>query len=321
MKKRRKLWVVDLGEALTKVVAGVIDDSGRVQIEAIRIEKTTLKFRPGAGAAKKTEALKFLRALLKGYRRKDEVVLLINDKKMMVVALTFPIMKMAEVKEAIFWQLQLLTSENLEDWQIDFVAREQNRWFECLGVNEKKLEVLGVAVERKVLSWYARIFKSSGCALKSIIPQFYTFDSLINQEGDGATLIIDMGKKCTRFFYYKGGTLSEHSRVDLDEQWDGETYLQKIIRAAEQFFLFPLGYEKAGDNGNIYLMGGESLHGGVLEYLKNGLNREIRPIHCLLDESKELAFPGQISRVELSLIAPCLSGLLKNAQITGRGGF
>lgn len=320
MKTRKKFWIVDLGEALTKVVVGVIAHDGMVHIKDIRIEKTPAQIWFEADAGKQPETRGFLRPLLSGCRRKDEVILLINHKEMMVETFTFPIMTIAEVEDAIFWQMQLLTSANLEHWRIDFVARKRTKWLEYLGMNEKNLEVLGVAVEKTLLGWYTRIFRKNGCDLKAIVPQLYTFDILMDQEGDQETLIIDMGKTCTRFFYYQGDSLNENHRIDLEAHWDGETYLQQIIKAAEQIFMSPLGCEKAGANGNIYLMGGESLYPGVLAYLTKRMNKEIRPTYYLLDEKEGLNFPRQMSKAELCLITPCVCGLIKSAQISGSGG-
>lgn len=320
MKKKRKLWIVDLGEALTKIVVGVINESGIVQIKDFRIEKTSEQFWSEVDSKKKPKTRRLLRPLLRGYRRKDEVILLINHKEMIIETFTFPMMTISEVEEAIFWQMQQLTSENLEYWRIDFLVRERTQWLEYLGMNDKNLDVLGVAVEKNLIAWYMRVFRKNGCDLKAVVPQFYTFDMLMNQKGDHPTLIIDMGKASTRFIYYPGDSLGEHHRIELGKDWDGETYLQQIVKAAEQILMSPVGGEKAPANGNIYLMGGESLHPGVMEYLSKWMNIEIRPSYYLLDENDKLIFPRQMSRAELCLITPCVCGLIKSAQISGSGG-
>ncbi|MEO1814870.1 MAG: hypothetical protein ABGU93_04660 [Acetobacterium sp.] len=321
MKKRKKLWIVDFGEALTKIVVSAITETGQIQIKDIRIEKTPDLVWGEGDPENKLKVGGFLRALLKGYRRKDEVMLLINHKEMMVAAFTFPMMTLTEVEDAVYWQMQLLTAENLEHWRIDFVAREHTEWFECLGMDEKKLDVLGVGVEKERLSWYSRIFKKSGCSLQFIVPQFYTFASLVNLEVKQATLMIDMGKTCTRLFYYYGDSLIENHRLELENGWDGEIYLQQIIKAAEQIFMSPLKGEIAGKTGNIYLMGGESLHAGVLEYLTKWMPKEIQPSYSLFDEKEELIFSRQMSKAELCLLTPCLCGLIKWVQVDRTGGL
>lgn len=318
MKKSKKLWVVDLGEALTKMVVGSIDESGMVQIKDFRIEKTLEQIWSDVDANKKPKTRGFLRSLLRGHRRNDEVILLINHQEMMVETFTFPMMTIAEVEEAIFWQMQQLTSENMEYWRIDFLARERTQWLEYLGMNDKSLDVMGVAVKKTFLGYCTRIFRQNGCVLNAIIPQFCTFDTLMNQTADQQTVIIDMGKECTRFFYYQGDSLSENHRIRLEKDWDGEAYLQQIIKTTKQILLPPLGGEKVEKNGNIYLMGGESLHRGVLEYLRRWMNKEIKPAYFLLDEKEDLIFPRLISKAELCLITPCVCGLIKSAQNSGR---
>lgn len=317
MKKRKKRWVIDLGEALTKIVVAAIDNSGMVQIKDIRIEKTPNWIWPEANLEKKPKTRKFLRALLRGYRRQDEVMLLINHKEMMVETFTFPMMTLAEVEEALFWKMQLLTAENLEYWRIDFVARERTQWLEYLGMDNKNLEVLGVAVEKNRVARYTKIFRENGCNLSSIVPHFYPLDILINQDGDRPTLMIDMGKQATRFFYYQGHALTEYHRIELERDWDGVTYLLQIIKTAEQVLLSPSDCAKAAETANIYLMGGESLHPGVHQYLTKWLDKEIKPSYYLLDEKEQLTFPRQISKSELCLITACVCGLIKSAQISG----
>lgn len=319
MKKRKKFWIIDLGEALTKIIIGVVTESGRVEVKTFRIERTPEQFWSEAYEDKKSKLRGFFRPLLKGYRRNDKVMVLINHNEMMVATYTFPMMTLAEVEEAIYWQMQLLTSENLEHWRIDFVARERTKWFECLGMDEKKLDVLGVGVKKSHLVRHTRLFKKVGVSLESIVPQLYTFTSLVDQNEGQPTMIIDMGKHSTRLFYYNRGALIDNHQIDLEEGWDGETYLQKIIKAAEQIFISPFEGAKVGENGNIYLMGGESLHTGVLEYLTDWMDKEIWPTYKLLDEKEGLLFPGQMTKAELCLITPCVCGLIKWAQINGTG--
>lgn len=320
MKKRKKFWAIDLGEALTKIVVGEIGASGWVQIEGFRIEKTPEQIRNIGNSEEQSMVRGFLRHLLKGARRHDDVMLVINHKEMLVASFTFPMMTINEVEEAIYWQLQLLTSENLEFWRIDFQARERTRWFEHLGIDETNLDVLGVAVKKDLLSRYTKLFGKTGCRLASIVPQFYTFDSLIDPNGDQPTLIIDMGKSETRFFYYYRAALVENHRLELETGWDGKTYLREIIKVTEQIFEFPLGYEKTGMNDineNIYLMGGESLHRGVLETLTKWLDKKIRPVDELLDEKEELILPGKMTKAQRCLMTPCVCGLIKQAQLRG----
>ena len=164
----KKLWIVDLGINLTKIVVGFAGESGQVHIEDIRIEKT-----PGNYCENAQTMGAFLRPLLKGYRRKDELMLLINNKEMLVGTFTFPMMTLQDVEDAIYWKMQLLVSENIDNWRIDFTARERTQRLEYLGIDDKKLAVLGVGVEKTLLRWYYRIFKKSGFVLKSIVPQFY----------------------------------------------------------------------------------------------------------------------------------------------------
>lgn len=310
----KKLWIVDLGINLTKIVVGFAGELGRVHIEDIRIEKTPENYLENAqmmGA--------FLRPLLKGYRRKDELMLLINHKEMLVGAFTFPMMTLQDVEDAIYWKMQLLVSENIDNWRIDFTVRERTQRLEYLGIDDKKLDVLGIGVEKALLRWYFRIFKKSGFILNSIVPQFYTYSSMLDGDDDCPTLIIDMGKTGTRIFYYNQGSLIENHRIELNPDWDGETYLLQITKVVEEVLQSPLGYAKGCKNENIYIMGGESLHVGVRDYLSKSIKKGIHPTYYLLDEREEMIFPRPITRAELCLITPGVCGLIKWAQ-SNKGG-
>lgn len=317
MKKSKRLWIIDWGEALIKIVLGEVNDSGSVRIIDFRIEKNPKQIWPETNPETKRATSKLLRLLFKGYQRTDEVMLLINQAEMMVATFTFPMMSLADLEDAIYWQMQLLTSEDLDHWRIDFVARIQNQWFECLGMDEQTLDVVGVAIKKAQLTRYTRFFKKNGRSLNAIVPQFYTFDSLLIEQDDQSTLIIDIGNRSTRLFHYKGNVLSEHNQIELESGWDGVVYLQQIIKAVEQIFISPLGCEKVGRDGTIYLMGGESLHPGVREYLSKSMGTDVQSIDELLEANQSLFFTKQISRAQLCLITPCVCGLMKYAQIRG----
>ncbi|URN85273.1 type IV pilus biogenesis protein PilM [Acetobacterium wieringae] len=317
MKKSKRLWVVDWGEALIKIVLGEVNDSGSVRIIDFRIEKNPKQIWPETNPETKRATSKLLRLLFKGYQRTDEVMLLINQAEMMVATFTFPMMSLADLEDAIYWQMQLLTSEDLDHWRIDFVARIQNQWFECLGMDEQTLDVVGVAIKKAQLTRYTRFFKKNGRSLNAIVPQFYTFDSLLIEQDDQSTLIIDIGNRSTRLFHYKGNVLSENNQIELESGWDGAFYLQQIIKVVEQIFISPLGCEKVGQDGTIYLMGGESLHPGVREYLSKSMGKDVQSIDILLEANESLVFAKQISRAQLCLITPCVCGLMKYAQIRG----
>ncbi|OXS25209.1 MAG: hypothetical protein BI182_05605 [Acetobacterium sp. MES1] len=317
MKKSKRLWVIDWGEALIKIVLGEVNDSGSVRIIDFRIEKNPKLIWPETNPETKRATSKLFRSLFKGYHRRDEVMLLINQAEMMVATFTFPMMSLSDLEDAIYWQMQLLTSEDLDHWRIDFVARVQNQWFECLGMDEQTLDVVGVAIKKAQLTRYIRFFKKNGRSLNAIVPQFYPLDSLLIERDGQSTLIIDIGSRSTRFFHYKGNVLSENHQIELESGWDGAFYLQQIIKVVEQIFISPLGCEKVGQDGTIYLMGGESLHPGVREYLSKSMGKDVQSIDVLLEANESLVFAEQISRVQLCLVAPCVCGLMKYAQTRG----
>lgn len=63
-------------------------------------------------------------------------------------------------------------------------------------------------------------------------------------------------------------------------------------------------------DGTIYLMGGESLHPGVREYLSKSMGTDVQSIDELLEANQSPFFTKQISRAQLCLITPCVCGLM-----------
>lgn len=321
MRKRKKSWFIDIGEALTKVVVAIIADSGEILIKDVRIAKTPGQLWPAANASPQLKARRFLRPLLRGYRRDEEVVLLINHRHIVVGTFTFPMMTISELEEVVSWQLELLIEADREAWRIDFVAHEKNQWLEYLGMDNKELQVLGVAIEKRLLAGLVKIFRDNGCCLTTIVPHFYPMDILFTLGQNQTGLIIEIGKKWTRFFYFEGDTLKEYQQLGLETTWDGEMYLQQIVKMSERVILSPTVDGKNGAHQKIYLMGGESLHPGVLEYLTKWLRCEIIPCYRLLEKLEELVFPEPMSPAELCLIAPCLCSMIKKIQLTRRGAI
>lgn len=319
VKKRKKLWIVDLGQELTKIVWGFPTENGLVQVTGFCLEKTPKDVWLEDERRKKPGLEAFLRPLLKEYHRKDELMLIINPKEMIIVAFTFPKMTLKEIEAAIFWKIKLLIAGNVENWRIDFVAKERIKRYEYLGIDAPKVAVCGVGVEKFRLSRYIKVFKKIGIELKSIVPQLYTFTSLINQELNNPILLIDMGKTCTRLLYYNDGTLIENSCIELAPEWDGEMYLQQIIRAVDEIVQSPLRRAEGNENVDIYLMGGESLHAGVLDYLNQGIGKSVCPTYLIWDARAELLLPRLLTKSELCLITPCLCGLIKWSQTKAAG--
>ncbi|AFA49386.1 hypothetical protein [Acetobacterium woodii] len=320
MKKQKKLWVVDLGKAVTKIAWGFPTTNGTLQVAGLVIEKTPKGLWPEDQPQKKPGLEAFLRPLLKEYQRQDEMMVIINHNEMIVVTVTFPKMTLQEIEAAIFWKIKLLITGNVEAWRIDFVAKEGIQRYEYLGIDAPKVAVCGVGIEKFRLSWYVKVFKKIGITLKSIVPQLYTLTSLIDQEINNSILIIDMAKTCTRFLYYNDGSLIENSCLALEPEWDGEMYLQQIIRAVDEIVQSPLRRAEGNKNIAIYLMGGESLHAGVLDYLNNGIGKNIWPIDLIWAERADIILPQLLTKSELCLITPCLCALIKWSQTKVAGG-
>lgn len=319
LKKQKRLWVVDLGEKLTKITSGFETAVGSVQIEKFWIEKTPEDIFAEGLPQNNLDLRVFLRSLLKGHKKKEHLLLLLNHENMVMSLFSFPKMLINEVEEAIKWKMQLLIPEDFDDWQIDFLAKEQIEHFEYLGLERKKIEVLGIGVKKELLRGYCNVFKKIKHSLTSIQPQFHNLSGMLSENQNKTALFIDIGRSSTRLYYYIEGFLVEDQSIALEVGYDGKTYLQKVINSMLESFQSPLGVARGYEKADIYLMGGESLHHGVLDYLENHSSKKIKPAYQVLGENKYLNFPGEMTKEELCLLTPCICSILKHFGLNRNG--
>jgi hypothetical protein len=332
MKKGKKQWVVDLGEELTKIISGYRNEAGIVQIENYWIEKTPRDVFNEGMPEKKIDLVVFLRTLLKDHSRKDDLMLVLNHKKMIVSSFAYPMMTQEDVKKAIKWEMQVMIPEKLDEWastgheisnvseamvpekfdnwRIDFLAKERIERFEYLGFDDKKIDALGIAVQKELLVAYCRVFRSTKHALKRIEPQFHGYGKLLNSETQSMDLLIDMGQTSARLMFYEKGFLQEERRIETRVSSDLDSYLAPIVKGIMESFQSPLGIARGYEKSNIYLLGGESIKDGVLTGIKARINKEIKSLSCFLENQKLFCFPEKITKDEICLLLPCLSGIL-----------
>ncbi|MGV8907168.1 MAG: hypothetical protein ACOH15_11280 [Acetobacterium sp.] len=310
MKKRKRIWVVDLGEAVTKITLGKADENGVILIENYWIEKTPKNMFKEGSPEKKLDLVVFLRDLLRDYYHRDELMLVFNHRKMILASFDFPMMAVEEVWEALYWKMQIIIPERFADWRLDFLAQKRIDVFECLGINDKKLDVLGIGVPKEVLAAYCEVFKGTKHGLKIIEPQFQGLGRLLKKKGEESTLIIDLGYTSTRLLFYTQGFLQEERRIETKAESDLNILLAPIIEAVQESHQSPLSIARGFENETIYLLGGGSLRPGVLEVLKEKIKRKIEMITIMARDSGAFMFLKEISEEQLCLLMPCLGGML-----------
>lgn len=307
---RKRLWVVDLGEAITKIILGEFNENGIICIENYWIEKTPGNvFREGF-PEKSLDLVVFLRDLLKGHHSRDDLLLVFNHRKMILASFIFPMMEIEEVCEALQWKMQILIPERLEDWQLDFLASERIDVFEYLGINDKKLDVLGIGIPKNVLAAYCGAFKGAKHILKNIEPQFHGIGRLLKINGEKINLILDIGYTSTRLLFYAQGFLQEERCIEIDTGKDYKKFLTPVIESVLESFRSPLSLARGFKNETIFLLGGGSLIPGVLDYLREKIKKEIRMFSIFGRDSEIFRFQEEITEENLCLLMPCLAGML-----------
>ena len=333
MKKEKRQWVVDLGAELTKIISGYRNEAGIVQIDNYWIEKTPKDVFNEGMPEKKIDLVVFLRTLLKGHSRKDDLMLVLNHRKMIVSSFAYPMMTQEDLKKAVKWEMQVMipeklaewdstcheisnatkakATEKIDDWRIDYLAKERIERFEYLGFDDKKIDALGIAVQKELLDAYCRVFKSTKHALKRIEPQFYGYGKLLDAEAKRMDLLIDMGQTGARLMFYDKGFLQEERRIETRVSSDLDSYLAPIVKGIMDSFQSPLGIARGYEKSNIYLLGGESIKDGVLASIGAKINKEIKSLACFLENQQLFCFPEEITKDEICLLLPCLSGMLR----------
>lgn len=310
MKKRKRLWAVDLGEATTKIALGGPDENGVMIVENYWIEATPKDVFTEGSPEKRMDLVVFIRDLLRGYHPGDELMLVFNHRRMILASFTFPMMEVEEVLEAIHWEMQVIIQEKFDDWRLDFLAKERIEVFEYLGIDDKMLDVLGIGVPKDVLTAYCQVFKGAKHALEIIEPQFHSLGRLVKKHGEKSRLILDMGWISTRLLFYAHGFLQEERRIETNLSNDLITFLTPVVEGVLESFQSPISLARGFENEVIFLFGGGSLVPGVPEYLRKKINREINMLSILGRDSEVFKFQKEISEENLCLLMPCLGGML-----------
>ncbi|KNZ41428.1 hypothetical protein AKG39_12500 [Acetobacterium bakii] len=311
MKKRGKLWVVDLGKAITKIVIGAINENGVILIQNYWIEKTPADVFTDKAPGKNMDLMVFLRGLLKEHHHGDELMLVINHENMILESFAFPMMDIDEVKDAVRWKMRVSIPQGFEQWRIDFLARKRIDVFKLLGVDDRKLDVLGIAVPKNVLADFQGIFKGAKHTLKIIEPQFLGLGKFLQKLGEKNNLIIDMGCTTTRLLFYTDGFFQEERRINTVTSNDLESFLMPVIDAVKESFYSPLSLARGGfENDTVFLSGGGSLNSGVVEYFGEKINRKITMLSALGRDSELFEFQKEVKEEELCLLMSCLGGML-----------
>lgn len=316
MKHKNKLWVVDLGEAYTKIIKSSVKEPEIVNVENFWIEKTPRHVWDENFTLENKALAFFLKPFFKEHKKSDELMLIVAQRDVKVITYTFPMMNQSEVKAAIEWKLRLLMSEQFENCRIDYLAKERIDRYEYLGFNQKKLDVTGVAVEKEKLLAYEKVFKMTRHRLDLIVPMFHVY-SVLGEKNDCVSLIVDMGKSAARLYYFAGGALVEEKTIKPKKGWDGQTYLWEIIKNIQVGFNSSVTRSRNHESEEILIIGGESLHKGVVDFLEKGLNRKVSSTLNVLEMRKFINFSSEVTNVETCLLLPGLCGILKWAKLKG----
>lgn len=309
MKKSKRLWVVDLGEKTTKIALGAPDENRVMVVENYWIGATPQEvFREGT-PENKIEFGAFLREHFKDRRRTDELMLVLSHRTMVLAPFTLPMMDEEEVEKAIHWKMQVIIPERIKDWRIDFLARERIDVFEYLGVDDKRLDILGIGVPKAVLLNYCRVFKGAKQRIEIIEPQFHGLGRLLKTHSGQSSLIIDLGFTSTRLLSYAHGFLQEERRIEIIKSKDLKAFLTPIVNGILESFQSPLSLARGFENEAVFLMGG-GLVPGVADYLSGAINREVKELSIQGRDPLLFKFQKEISKEELCLLMPCLGGML-----------
>ena len=311
MKKQGRIWVVDLGEATTKIAMGTRKGNGTMLIQNYWIEKTPVDVFSAETPGKNMDLIVFLRGLLEEHRPGDKLMLVINHEKMILQSFAFPMMTLDEVQDAISWKMQVIIPQGFDQWRIDFLARKRIDVFEFLGVHDKKLDVLGIAVPKNILADYFGLFKGAKHTLKIIEPQFHGMGKLLKNAGEKNNLIIDMGCSTTRLLFYAHGFFQEERRIETIASKGLVNFLSPVVEAVQESIHSPLSLVRGGfENETVFLTGGGSLSPGVFEYLEKTINKKIIKLSMLGRDSELFEFQTEIKEDKLCLLMPCIGGML-----------
>jgi Tfp pilus assembly PilM family ATPase len=308
VKKKKKTWVIDLGEGVTKVIKGFLDEKRGVVVEKYWIKPTPIGIFSEGIPQKELESKVFVRELLRESHVFDRIILVLNHPQIVVEAFEIPLLDIEEIQKVVYWKMKLIIKDSIAQWRIDFLAKERTEAFEYLGIEDKQLDILVIAIPKEVLIGNMQVVKKRNLKITIIEPQFHSLSRFLDD--DHNYLIIEIGVSNTRIYYYVKGLLKTMDQLENQNNNDDRQNLLPIIDCILKKIESPLLMTQWGEKNQILLAGGGSCALGVREYFEEKLNRSVVYITDCLKMTDRIVVNENMDEWDKMLIMPCLGGLL-----------
>ncbi|MGL4607851.1 MAG: hypothetical protein ACRCU3_10355 [Eubacteriaceae bacterium] len=315
--KRKRQWSMDIGKTTTKIAVGRSTGEGGFCVENYWIIKTPWDIFERDVPVPTLDFLIFIKECFKFRKRKEPLTLVIDHPRMIFKSFVFPMMSIEEVEKGVYWKIQTYLSGEAKDWRYDFIAKERAVVFEYLGVEEKELDVLGIAIPKIILKKTINAFNKGKQKINRIIPQGMFLNELFLNKNEDNKLLIDLGGSNGGLFFMSQGFLIQVERLSFKPIKEAETLDEALVEkmATEINLLLntPLLKAKGFKEIEIICLGGGSLHQKRVEMLQNKLGKNVKSVSIMDVDTEVIELPKKMTEEEFPLLIPCLSGLISSS--------
>ncbi len=212
--------------------------AGLVQGGEIRKEKELVNILKGR--LKKTGGQRF---------QSREVVCNLPEEKVFIRMIWLPLMKKAELDQAVGWEAEAHIPLGLDevylDWQIVKEPTEKNN----------RYSILIAAAPRLLVDSYSRFLKRSGLRPIALEPESVAIVRSLIKAGDSRpTVLIDLGASGTNFVIFAASTIRFTSHINISGQLFEQAIMKRLgvdQKKAKQLKI-KVGLDKAKENGEVY---------------------------------------------------------------------
>lgn len=308
MGEKMTTWVIDVGNHSTKLIKAKRDKDKKLAIAKLLLETEWTKKEVIKG--QKSPFPDGITAFFKGYRKKDQVILLMADSDLRVNFWHLPFVDQDEVEAIIYWKMQELTADQLKNWHYDYLAKERVDRYKNLGIDDYSIDALTVVVGKDTIENYAKILKKNRkIYLNKILPQFYGIGKMLEKEAFKRVFFLDLGCFKTLFYDFKEGLLAYKMDMIPRDKETLKEYLKRIRRSLEDHIQLD-HYKNNDQKPLLFLMGGGSLGAEVEKYLAASEKYRLGSLADILTDANYLKGQEKLEKAEMLLFFPAIAALM-----------
>lgn len=312
MMNDKREWFMEINGGYTKYVAGRKLENGTCKIESYGIFRTPWDVFENGLPLKELDLCVFLKACLKDRKKKEKLTLILKHSGVLITSFVLQTMSLTEIEKAVYWKLYEIVSSDPKEWRFDFLARERIAVFKHLGMNKKELDIIGIAVYKKILLSYKEVFKKINHRIDVIVPEFFVLEKLLKENQNKSKLLINLGVDEIYFFLFVNNFLFKVKnikapflkRILLKEEEEKEIKILK--HEINEILEDPLFRAKGFPYTEVFVFGDGA---SKLEEALFRIEEKNYFFNAFILNEEDFIFNEKVEKEELLMLITCLGGL------------